>query len=63
MTFAQLKNEGVLTNDGVDFTRTTSEQIASQKIGRDLYRQVFKVTFFRKDGRTVRANCRERRVE
>ena len=55
MTFAQLKNRGVLTNDAVDFTRTTSNQIASQRIGRDLYRQVFKVTFFLKDGRAVRA--------
>jgi hypothetical protein len=55
MTFAQLKNSGVLTNDSVDFTRTKSDQIASEKIARDLYRQVFKVTFYLKDGRTVRA--------
>jgi len=55
MTFAQLKNAGLLTNDAVDFARTKSDQIASQKIGRDLYRQVFKVTFYLKDGREVRA--------
>jgi hypothetical protein len=44
-----------LTNGSVDFARTTSVQIASQKIGPDLYRQVFKVTLFRKEGGVVQA--------
>ena len=55
MTFVQLKNAGVLTNEQVDLSKTTSVQIASQKIGRDLYRQVFKVTYVRKDGAVVQS--------
>ena len=55
MTFAQLKNAGVLSNDKVDFSLTSVRQIASEKIGRDLYRQVFEVAFHLKDGKLVRA--------
>ena len=60
MTFARLKNEGVLANDQVDFRRTSVHQIASQKIGHDLYRQVFEITFhlqagYPKAGKPVRA--------
>ncbi|MGM4886407.1 hypothetical protein [Tardiphaga sp. 11_C7_N12_6] len=55
MTFVHLKNAGVLVNDEVDFGRTSVQQIASQRIGRDLYRQVFKIAFHLKDGRLVQA--------
>ena len=55
MTHVQLKNLGVLVNDEVDFSRTSVQQIASQRIGKDLYRQVFKITFYLKNGRLVQA--------
>jgi hypothetical protein len=55
MTFAHLKNARVLTNDDVDFSRTASTLIASQKIGADLYRQVFLVKYYLKDGRSESA--------
>jgi len=55
MTFVQLKNAGVLTNDQVDFSRTASTRIASQKIGPDLYRQVYKVSYVLKGGARVQA--------
>jgi hypothetical protein len=55
MTFAQLKNAGVLANDVVDFSRTSVKQIASQRIGKDLYRQVFKIAFHLKNGRLAQA--------
>ena len=55
MTFAQLKNAGVLANNEVDFGRTSVRQIASEKIGRDLYRQVFEISFYMKDGKAVRS--------
>ena len=55
MTFTQLKNAGVLVNDEVDFSRTAVQQIASQRIGKDLYRQVFKLAFHLKNGRLVQA--------
>lgn len=55
MTHVYLKNAGVLVNEEVDFTRTAVHQIASQRIGKDLYRQVFKVVFHLKDGKLVQA--------
>jgi hypothetical protein len=55
MTFVQLKTAGVLNNDQVDFTRTASILIASQKIASDLYRQVFEVTYSLKSGGVVKA--------
>ena len=54
-TFTQLKNAGLLTNENVDFSSVTSIQINSSKIGRNLYRQVFKITFPLKSGGTVEA--------
>jgi hypothetical protein len=39
----------------VDFSRTSVQQIASQRIGKDLYRQVFKIAFHLKNGRLVQA--------
>jgi len=53
MALATLKNAGLITNKTVDFSRTTSLMIASQKIGADLYRQVFKITFRLKAGGSV----------
>ena len=55
MTHAQLKNDGILVNDEVDFSRTAVQQIASQRIGKDLYRQVFKIVFHLRNGRLVQA--------
>jgi hypothetical protein len=55
MTHAQLKNDGVLVNDEVDFSRTTVQQIASQRIKRNLYRQVFRIVFYLRTGRLVQA--------
>jgi hypothetical protein len=55
MTVAQLKNAGVFRNEDIDFRRTTSDQIASERTGPDRWRQVFKVTLHRKDGGEVAA--------
>lgn len=55
MTHGQLKNDGVLVNDEVDFSRTGVEQIVSQRLRKNLYRQVFKIVFHFKDGRLVQA--------
>lgn len=51
--FVHLKNAGVTTNDKVDFTKTTTERLASQQIGKDLYRQVHHVTFKEKSGSEI----------
>jgi hypothetical protein len=55
MAFALMKNAGLLTNDNVDFNATNVAQIASEKIGKDLYRQVHLVTYRLKSGDSVTA--------
>jgi hypothetical protein len=55
MAFTHMKNADILTNDLVDFTKTTSKKLSYEKIGKDLYRQVHLVTFELKDGKLVQA--------
>jgi hypothetical protein len=55
VAFATLKNSGAVTNDSVDFKRVKSTTIVSEKIGKDLWRQVFHVTFPLKSGNPVEA--------
>ncbi len=53
MAFGHLKNAGITTNDKVDFTRTKSVRLASERIGKDLYRQLHRVTFTEKSGNII----------
>lgn len=53
--FSALKNEGAVTNDTVDFDHVTSITVASEQIGKDLWRQVFRVTFPLRSGDRVEA--------
>jgi enamine deaminase RidA (YjgF/YER057c/UK114 family) len=53
MAYGQLKNEGVLTPDTVDFARTEVEHLATERKGPDLYEQRLRVTFHRHDGTSV----------
>lgn len=53
--FTALKNDGAITSDTVDFDHVTSVAIASEKIGADLWRQVFRVTFPIHTGKGVEA--------
>jgi hypothetical protein len=53
MAHVQLKNAGIITNDAIDFDRTTVSLLASEKIGKDLYRQIHKVVFAKKSGGTI----------
>jgi hypothetical protein len=55
MAFARLKNEGITDNAKVDFTLTKTTRLASEQIGRDLFRQVHRVVFTEKSGRTIEA--------
>ena len=55
MAFTHLKNAGIVANEDLDFARTQVSQIASEKIGKDLYRQVHLVRYFRKSGEEVAA--------
>ena len=53
MAFVYLKNAGITTNDKVDFTKTKTVRLASEKIGKDLYRQIHRVIFTEKSGKTI----------
>ena len=54
MAFTYLKNAEVVTNEGLDLKKTTVTRLASEKVGKDLYRQVHLVRFFRLSGETVK---------
>jgi len=53
MAFVHLKNAGLARNDTVDFGRTKVVRIASEKIGKDLYRQVHRVIFAETSGNLI----------
>jgi hypothetical protein len=53
MAFVHLKNAGITTNEKIDFKMTTTTRLASEKIGKDLYRQIHHVTFTEKAGKTI----------
>jgi|SRR5215469_6491568 len=53
MAFTFLKNAGVVDNSKVDFSKTKVIRLASEQIGKDLYRQVHYIVFFYKSGSNV----------
>ena len=53
MAFVHLKNAGVTDNAELDFDKTMTVRLASEQIGKDLYRQVHLVTFTKKSGETI----------
>ena len=53
MAFVHLKNAGLTDNDKVKWDERKVVRIASEKIGKDLYRQVHQVTFREKSGNTI----------
>jgi hypothetical protein len=53
MAFGHLKNAGITDNYKVDFTKTKCIRLASEKIGKDLYRQIHLIRFTEKSGKTI----------
>ena len=53
MAFVNLKNARLTDNDKLEFKKTKTIRLASQKIGKDLFRQVHHVTFTEKSGRKI----------
>lgn len=53
MAFGELKDVGITDNDKLDFTKTKTVRLASEKIGKDLYRQIHLITFVEKSGNTI----------
>lgn len=50
MAFVHLKNAGIVDNGRIDFTKTSVVRLASEKVGKDLYRQVHRILFIGKSG-------------
>jgi|SRR5215831_3450676 hypothetical protein len=50
MAQVQLKNAGLLKNEEYDFTKTKVTLLAMEKTKRDLFHQVMKVVFVKKNG-------------
>jgi hypothetical protein len=55
MAQSQLNAAGLFDTLHVDFTKTTVSRVSSQKVGRDLYRQVHDVRFIKTDGSVIEA--------
>jgi hypothetical protein len=51
--YGTLKNAGLVDNYTTDFSKTKVTRIASQRMGKDLYRQVHDVVFVNKSGQTL----------
>lgn len=53
MAFTYLKNAGVLNNDELNYSKTTITRLSSEKIGKDLYRQIHLIRFTKKSGARI----------
>jgi hypothetical protein len=53
MAFVHLKNAGLTDNNKLDFTKTKTIRLASEKIGKDLFRQVHYIIFTEKSGNAI----------
>ena len=55
MAFGKLKDAGLTDNDKLDFSKTETVMLASEKIRKNLYRQVYHVKFMEKAGNVIEA--------
>ena len=55
MTFVHLKNAGLVDNRDIDWSNIKTVRIASEKIGKGLWRQVYHITFTKTSGETIEA--------
>ncbi|WP_374029433.1 hypothetical protein [Bdellovibrio bacteriovorus] len=53
MAHATLKNSKIIDNDKFNFSKTKVSRIASEKIGKNLYKQVHFVKFYEKKGQEL----------
>jgi hypothetical protein len=53
MAFVHLKNAGLTGNDRLDIAQTETTLLASERIGKDLYRQIHRVLFTEKSGKKI----------
>ena len=55
MTFVHLKNAGIADNKNIDFSKTKTVRLASEQIGKDLWHQVYRVTYTKTSGELIEA--------
>jgi hypothetical protein len=55
MAQATLKNAGLLRNEEIDFSKSKTTRLASEQISKDLWHQIYLVTFHKKSGEDVQA--------
>ena len=55
MTFVHLKNAGLVDNRSIDSSKTKTVRLASERIGKDLWHQVYQVEFTKTSGETIDA--------
>lgn len=53
MAQVHLKNAGIADLTQLDESRTRAVRLASEKIGKDLYRDVYDITFYEKSGAEI----------
>jgi len=53
MAFVQLKNSGYTNNERLDFNKTKTTRLASEKIENNLYVQIHHVLFVEKSGNKI----------
>ncbi|MCK9385569.1 MAG: hypothetical protein M0Q15_13195 [Nevskia sp.] len=50
MAFTWLKNAALVSNEDLDLKKTEVIEIASEKISKDLYRQIHRIRFYKRNG-------------
>ena len=53
MAFVHLKNAGLADNKSIEFSKTETVRLASEKIGKDLWHQVYLVKFAKQSGGAI----------
>jgi hypothetical protein len=53
MAFVHLKNAGIVDNEHIDFSKTKTIRLASEKIGNNLYRQIHHISFSEQSGNII----------
>lgn len=51
--FVHLRNKSITDSEKLDHSKTTTERLASEKIGKDLFRQVHLIKFIEKSGNVI----------
>ncbi len=54
MAFVNLKNSGIISNESLDFNKTKTTRLASEKIGNNLYIQIHFIVFIEQSGKKIK---------